>query len=62
VAKEWLGKWPLLSSFTLVFRHPFLLTKFSTFPSAINPPTIGNTYDAYLGAAKALGSSQNTVC
>jgi hypothetical protein len=60
VAKEWSGKWPL-SGCIPAFRCPFFPTNVSMFPSAINPPTIGDTYDAYLDAAKTLGPSQNTV-
>ena len=31
------------------------------FRSAINPPTSGNTFDAYVAAAKALGSNEPAV-
>ncbi|KAI0287913.1 hypothetical protein BC826DRAFT_1108089 [Russula brevipes] len=31
------------------------------FPSAINAPTSGNTYAAYLSAAKALGSNEKPI-
>ena len=31
------------------------------FRSAINAPTTGNTFDAYVAAAKALGSNEQPV-
>jgi len=31
------------------------------FRSAINPPSSGNTFDAYVAAAKALGSNEPAV-
>jgi hypothetical protein len=60
VAKEWSGKWAL-SSFALV-SSLFYRRTFSTRPSGINVPATGNTYNAYLDAAKALGSNEKPVC
>ena len=60
VASEWSGKC-FFRSCVLVFRG---LCRLSTivFRRAINAPSTGNTYDAWLAAAKALGSNEVPVC
>jgi hypothetical protein len=47
-----------LSSLGVIF---FTDQRFVTLPSAINPPPVGRTYNAYFDSAKALGPNQNTV-
>jgi hypothetical protein len=60
-AKEWSGEW-LHSSCHLSLEFLLLPKNGFDSPSAINSaPTGEETYDAYLAAAKALGSNQNTV-
>jgi hypothetical protein len=58
VASEWLGK----CSF-LIVTFPILPMSCidNAFCSAINPPSSGNTFDAYVAAAKALGSNEPAV-
>jgi len=60
VASEWSGKCFFRSCVLLFPRLSRLPT--IVFRSAINPPTSGNTYDAWLAAAKALGSNEVPVC
>jgi len=45
-----------MSFFSLVIVY------FTAFPSAINPPATGKTFNAYLNAAKALGPNEKPVC
>ncbi|KAF8497057.1 hypothetical protein F5888DRAFT_321829 [Russula emetica] len=58
VALEWLGKFSF-RIVTLSFSQRHISMMF--FRSAINPPSSGNTFEAYMAAAKALGSNEPAV-
>jgi hypothetical protein len=58
VVSEWLGKCYFSNCYIRLF---WMSCIDGVFRSAINAPTTGNTYAAYLAGAKALGSSEPVV-